>query len=170
MIFAFGVIGLLVLLLIYFSLHMQNMQRELSLARASAKQNNNKATHAYKNLLQVTDALQRNYLYRIDRALKSQLITQQQHDVLKPLLINFSTIVMDCCEKGATIEEALNQILTYTEISLKDIHKVIKEMPSPIRIAWSQNTMDGFIKACELITHSSSYEKTPKANETKKTK
>lgn len=153
MIFAFSVIGLLVLFLIYFVLHAQNLQRELTLTRTSAKQNGNKATYAYKNLVLVTDALEKTYTSRIESAFKSRLISQQQYSATLPLMHNFSTIVMACCEKGATLEEALNIALKNAEVSQSDVRDVIKTLPSNIRMAWSKNTADGFIAACQLMTN-----------------
>ncbi|AMJ72757.1 MULTISPECIES: hypothetical protein [Alteromonas] len=154
MIFAFGIIGLLVLFLIYLALRVQTLQRELTLTRSSAKQNGNKVNHAYKNLVLVTDALEKAYAARIESAYKSRLISQQQHTALMPLMLNFSSIVMACCEKGATLEEALDSALSSTEVSQSDVRDVIKEMPGPIRMAWSKNSADGFIAACQLITSS----------------
>lgn len=152
MIVAFGVIGLLLLTLIYFVLHAQNLQKELALSRHSTKQSNNKVTHAYRNLVLVTDALEKNLTFRIESAFKSRLINQAQYDVLHTLMRNFSTIVMTCCEKGFSFEESLNKVLAYEEITMEDIKEVVKELPSNVRMVWSKNTSDGFIAFCQAVT------------------
>jgi len=155
MIIAFGLIGLvLLLILVFFMFRIQNMQRELALTRSSAKQSSSKVTYAYRNLVMVTDALEKAYASRIDSAYKSRLISQQQHAALMPLMLSFSSVVMNCNEKGATLAEALDQALASTEVSQDDVREVIKEMPSNVRMAWSKNSAEGFIAASQLIINS----------------
>ena len=60
MIVAFGVIGVLILLLIYFVLRAQNLQKDLILSRSANKQSNSKVNYAQRNLVLVTDALEKN--------------------------------------------------------------------------------------------------------------
>ncbi len=152
MIVAFSVIGLLVLTLIYFVLRAQNLQKELALLRHSNKQTNNKVTYAYRNLVMVTDALEKNFTARVESAFKSRLIDQAQYNALHTLMRNFSTIVMTCCEKGFSFEESLNKVLTYEEITLEEIKEVVKGLPSNVRMVWSKNTSDGFIAFCQAAT------------------
>ena len=152
MIVAFGVIGLLILFLIYFVLRAQNLQKELALLRHSNKQTNNKVTSAYRPLVLVTDALEKNLTARIESAYKSRLIDQTQYNALHPLMRNFSTIVMACCEKGMSFEESLNKVLLNEEVTLEEIREVVKALPSNVRMVWSKNTADGFIAFCQTVT------------------
>ncbi|GEA13561.1 hypothetical protein [Alteromonas sp. KUL49] len=154
MIIAAGVIGLLVLLLIYFVLRAQTLQRELALSRSSAKQSSNQVNHAYRNLVMVTESLEKVLAVRIEKAQQRRLISQQQYTVLSTLLQHFSAIIMYCCEKGATLEEALNHELRSEEIGLEEIKNIMKDMPSSVRLAWSKNSAEGFIAACQLVTAS----------------
>jgi len=152
MIVAFGVIGILILALIYFVLRTQSLQKELSLSRHTNKQTSNKATYAFHNLVLVTDALEKSLSSRIESAYKSRLINQEQYNALAPLMRNFSTIVMRCCERGDSLEESLNRALTHENITLKEVKDVVKEFPSNVRMAWSKNTADGFIAFCQAVT------------------
>ncbi|MDY6882284.1 MAG: hypothetical protein SWL02_00735 [Pseudomonadota bacterium] len=152
MIVAFGVIGLLILFLIYFVLRAQNLQKELALLRHSNKQTNSKVTYAYRNLVLVTDALEKNLTSRIESAYKSRLIDQVQYQALHPLMQNFSTIVMACCEQGMSLEESLNKALLNEDVSLEDIREVVKALPGNVRMVWSKNTADGFIAFCQMVT------------------
>ena len=154
MIIAAGVIGLLVLLLIYFVLRAQTLQRELALSRSTAKQSSSQANYAYRNLIMVSESLEKVLAVRIENAQQRRLISQQQYAVLSTLLQHFSAIIMFCCEKGATLEEALNHELRSEDIGLEDIKNIMKEMPSSIRLAWSKNSAEGFIAACQLVTAS----------------
>lgn len=150
---AFGIIGLLTLFLIYFVLRIQNLQRELALTRHSVKQSNSKVNYAYHNLVLVTDALEKAYTSRIESAFKSKLIEQNQYNALLPLMRNFSTVVMLCNERGATLEEALKKALASESTSFEDVIEVVKPLPSNVRMAWSKNTADGFINFCQLVTN-----------------
>jgi len=153
---AFGIIGLLTLFLIYFVLRIQNLQRELALTRHSVKQSNSKVNYAYHNLVLVTDALEKAYISRIESAFKSKLIEQNQYNALHALMRNFSTVVMLCNEKGATLEEALKKALASESTSFEDVIEVVKALPSNVRMAWSKNTADGFINFCQLVTNTAS--------------
>ncbi|WP_287010835.1 hypothetical protein [Alteromonas sp.] len=64
----------------------------------------------------------------------------------------FSTIVMNCCEKGDSLEESLKKALSNEEISLEGIQLVVKDLPSNLRMLWSKNTADGFIAFCQAVT------------------
>lgn len=149
---AFGVIGLLILFLIYLVLRTQNLQKELALLRHSNKQTSSKVTYAYRNLVLVTDALEKNFTSRIESDYKSRIIEQSQYQILHPLMRNFSTIVMACCEKGMSLEESLNKALLNEDVTLEDIRNIVKTLPSNARMAWSKNTADGFIAFCQTVT------------------
>lgn len=166
MMVAFGVIGLLVLFLIYFVLRAQNLQKELALLRNTNKQTNSKVTYAYRNLVLVTDALEKNFSARMESAFKSKLISQAQYDTLFPLMQNFSGIVMHCCEKGYSLEESLNKVLSNEDISLEEIKEVVKDLPSSIRMVWAKNTADGFIAFCQQLTNTVTGTKTPSSTDT----
>lgn len=157
---AFGIIGLLTLFLIYFVLRIQNLQRELALTRHSVKQSNSKVNYAYHNLVMVTDALEKAYVSRIESAFKSKLIEQNQYNALLPLMRNFSSVVMLCNEKGATLEEALKKALSSESTSFEDVVEVVKTLPSNVRMSWSKNTADGFINFCQLVTNTVNGNKT----------
>lgn len=154
MVVAFSVIGILILALIYFVLRAQNLQKELAFSRHTNKQTNSKINYAYHNLVMVTDALEKSLSSRIESAYKSRLINQEQYNALSPLMRNFSTIVMTCCEKGDSLEESLNKVLANEDITLEVIKEVVKALPGNIRMAWSKNTADGFIAFCQAVTAS----------------
>lgn len=151
MIVVFSIFGLVVLTLTYFVLHAQNLQKELTLLRHSNKQTSNKVNYAYRNLVLVTDVLEKIFTSRVDTAFKSRLIDQQQYNALHALMRNFSSIVMNCCEKGFSFEESLKKVLTYEEVTLREVKEVVKDLPSNARIMWAKNTSDGFIAFCQAV-------------------
>ncbi len=162
----FSIIGLLVIALIYFVLRAQNYQRELILARSTAKSNANRAKVAFTNMVMTTTELQNVFSQRLEAAHSKGLLKNEDYKAANTLIKHFSQIVMDCCEKGRTVEEALTRGLKNEAVSLSDIKNFIKEQPSDVRVAWSKNTPDGFITACNSLSQSTlSVDKTDQKSE-----
>lgn len=166
MIFAFSVIGILVLALIFLVLRSQNMQKELALTRNTVKSNSKKITYAFHNLVLMSKELQKVYATRVDSAHKKGLLSGAEHGILSLIMHNFSQIVMDCCEKGDTVEEALSKALKDGDITMEHVRELIKEKPSEIRVAWCKNTVDGFMAACQGLSQSA-LKITSESNDTK---
>lgn len=152
MIGLFSIIAILVIMLIFFVLRGQNMQRELTLTRQSAKSNAKKINYAYTSLVVVTNTLQQIFVSRIEKAHQRALITEDQYGILAILVNQYSRVVMDCCEKNATVEEALKKSLSKTAVSLEEVKDIVKEFPSEVRLSWSKNTPDGFTAAINNIS------------------
>lgn len=152
MMFAYSIVGILVLLLIYFVVRGQGVQRELAVTRNGMRVNAKKAHLAATNLLLVSNELQRVYLGRVETAQRKGVISTGNYTVLSILMRNFSRIIMDCSEKGATVEEALTHALNTEDISLDDVKEYIKTCPSEVRMPWVKNTPSGFVSACNSLT------------------
>lgn len=149
---AFGIISVLVLLLIYFVLRAQNFQRQLALSNHNVRSSTKRANYAYNNLVMISNELQQVFMARLESNHKRGMIGSGDYQILSALFSCFSTIVMECCEKEATVEEALNKVLMKLDFEMEDLKNCIKEQPSDIRVAWSKNTVDGFIAACNKIS------------------
>ncbi len=152
MIGLFSIIAILVIMLIFFVLRGQTMQRELALTRQTAKSNAKKVNYAYTSLVVVTNNLQQIFVSRVEKAHQRGLISEDQYGVLSILANQYSRIVMDCCEKDATVEEALKKSLSKTAVSMEDVKEVVKVFPSEVRLAWSKNTPDGLTAAMNNIS------------------
>lgn len=148
---AFGIIGVLALLLIYFVLRFQNAQRELALNRSNARVANKKANRAFRNIMALANEEQATLLIKLQSAHTSGLIKTGDFQRLEVLFSHFATIVMLCSEKDATVEEAINHAFRREETTLKDVREVIKNMPNDVRMSWSKNSCEGFVNACSAI-------------------
>ncbi|MCW8091194.1 hypothetical protein [Alteromonas sp. ASW11-130] len=144
----FSIMGVLVIALIYFVLRAQTYQRELSLVRSTAKSNAKKVNIAYTNLVMLTNELQSVFTQRLEVANSKGLLTGGNFTAAKVVIKNFSNVIMDCCEKGNTVEEAITRRLKNDSVSLIDVKNFIKEQPNDVRMSWSKNTPEGFITAC----------------------
>ncbi len=163
----FSLFGLLLIALIYFVLRAQTFQRELILARSSARANAKKVNVAFTNLVMISTELQNVFSQRLEAANSKGLLKSEHYKAAHTLIKHFSQVVMDCCEKGNTVEEALTRGLKNEAVSLSDIKNFIKEQSSDIRVAWAKNTPDGFITACNNLSQSTlSVDKTDQKLET----
>ncbi len=148
---AFGIIGVLSLVLIYFVLRFQNAQRELVLTRSSARTANKKANRAFRNIMALANEEQTTLLIKLQSAHTSGLIKTSDFQRLEVLFSHFATVVMLCSEKDASVEEAINHAFRREETTLQDVREVVKNMPSDVRMSWSKNSCEGFINACSAI-------------------
>ncbi|NMH59793.1 hypothetical protein [Alteromonas ponticola] len=150
----FSIIGILVIGLIYFVLRVQTCQRELVLVRSTARMNAKKANVAFTNLVMLSTELQKVFTQRLEAANSKGLVVGDDFKAAKAVIKHFSDVVMDCCEKGSTVEEALTRRLNNSGVSMNEVKNFIKERPNDVRMSWSKNTPDGFITACNLFSQS----------------
>ncbi|MEW9798064.1 hypothetical protein [Alteromonas sp. CYL-A6] len=151
---SFSIIGILSLLLIYFVLRFQNVQRELVVAQGNAKALSKRTKYALRTVLLLASEQQQDIMGRLETANSKGLIKAKDYEHLHTLFSYFTDIVMACCEKDATVEEAIKFVLRGKDTSLQDVKDVIKNMPSEVRLSWSRNTAESFISACGNIARS----------------
>ncbi|WP_018984351.1 hypothetical protein [Salinimonas chungwhensis] len=149
---AFTIVGILVLILIYFVIRSQTLQREASVSKHAAKTTSKRLKDAYSGLILVCTDLQKVYLERVESAYQKRLISAEDHTVMRFIMSHFSQIVIDCFEKRHSVEEALKNAVKSSEISEQDVRDVIKKQPSHLRMAWVKNTPEGFMEACAQLS------------------
>ncbi|QPG05705.1 hypothetical protein IT774_16875 [Salinimonas marina] len=151
---AAGIIGILVLLLIYFALRIQTLQQEVTSLRSSTKSQTIRANQALSGLGEIVLRLQQVYAKNIETAAAKGLISGQQQSVLRFLTTRFTDIVMDCWQHSNTTEEAVNrQLNNHNELTMEDLRAFLQQQPSQVRMAWAKNTPEGFISACETLSY-----------------
>ena len=147
-----GIIALLLMVIVYFFVRTQGYQREIKLANNASKSSNRALKLTQKQLVFMASELQRIFLSRLESQNKRALLKQEDYQIAFFILNRFDFIVMNCAEHGSTVEEAVNKSLQNQAVKLEQINEYIKAQPSEIRIAWCQNTLDGFIAACRGIS------------------
>ncbi|MCU7554823.1 hypothetical protein OCL06_09445 [Alteromonas sp. ASW11-19] len=148
-----SVVAGLVILLTFLIVRGQNMQRELALTRHSAKTHATKVRYAFTSLVVVTNNLQQIFISRVERAHQKKLINEEDYAAARALANQYSRIMMDCCEKGATVEEAVKKSMQPYQISMLDLKNLIKNQPNDVRVSWTKNTPDGFTAAMNNLTN-----------------
>lgn len=150
-----GIIAILFMILIYFVVRGQGLQREIKLANNASKSSGRKVKQTQKQLVFMAHELQQIFLSRLESVNKRGLLKQDDYQIAFFILNRFEFIVMNCAEHGNTVEEAVNKSLQNQAIKLEQINEFIKEQPSEIRVAWCQNKLDGFVAACRGISTAS---------------
>ncbi len=148
----FGVIGFLVLGLIYFVVRQQAMQTELNNLWHSLKSLDKQSRFSLSALVMLSGQLQKMYQGRLDSLQKHALISADDYKHASFIISQVETVIMQCCEKSATVEEAITRQLASTEMEIEQINQYIAKQPSDIRVPWCKNTIGGFISACHNIT------------------
>lgn len=149
---AFGVIGFLVLILIYFVVRQQSMQAELKKLRNQMKSLDSQSKFSLSALVMLSGQVQKIYQTRLDSLQKHALISSDDHRYASFIVSQVEFVIMQCCEKRSTVEEALTLGLANTELDMESINKYIAKQPSDIRIPWCKNTVGGFVAACHNLT------------------
>ena len=150
---AFSVIGILVLILIYFVMRTQTLQREVAMTKNSVKASAQKMQDTQRGLAQVLSHLQGVYEERLERGHKSGIVSSESLPVLRFIMQHFAVIAQRCFEQGETVEEALTAALNQQEeVTIEAIRDLIKQQPAQVRMAWVKNTPGGFMVACDSLT------------------
>jgi len=149
---SFGVIGFLVLMLIYFVVRQQSMQVELNKLRNNVKSLDKQGRFSLSALLMLSGQLQKTYQGRLDSLQKHAMISADDYKYASFIISQVENVIMQCCEKSATVEEAITKQLANSEMEMEQVNQYIARQPSEISIPWCKNTIGGFIVACHNIT------------------
>ncbi|MAJ69220.1 MAG: hypothetical protein CBB67_016660 [Alteromonadaceae bacterium TMED7] len=148
----FASFAALILLLIFFGLKVQNLQKQLQLCQNSLKATSRRISDANGSMVVLSQQIQSFLAERLDASHKRGLVNAKHYETLQPMFEKISAVAVYCMEKGMSVEEALNAALQDGEVTLEQLREVIKVQPSDIRMAWSKNTLDGFIIACRGLS------------------
>lgn len=162
---AFGVIGFLVLVLAYFVVKNQSLQKELNQIKYALKAVDAQSKYSLGALVMMSGQMQRNYLSRLADLQKHALISQDDYAVASFILNQVEFVVMQCCEHKSTIEEAIHKALETSEFGIEQINQYIAKQPSDIRVPWCKNTIGGFLSACHNLTANKKRSKSPDLEE-----
>lgn len=142
-----------VLLLIYFVLKNQTLQRELREFKYQARTAQKTARFALSTIDSLAQQVQKILQSQLESAHKRGLVKGDDHARIKAIFDGFETVIMSCCEHGSTIEEGVSRSLSGSDYSLEDINKFIATMPSEVRLAWVKNNVGSYVVACTNINN-----------------
>lgn len=148
----FLMIGLLVLMCIYFFMRAQMLQKDLFRYKQLLRASDNQNKFVLRTLVSVSGELQKTYVSRLSAANKHGLLSGADFEIASFILNNLSFVVMQCCEHKTTVEEAVGRALRFTSYSMDDVSQYIAKQPTEIKVSWSKNRIAGFITACHNIS------------------
>ena len=148
----FACFAALFVLLIFFGFKIQNLQKQLALSQNSLKATVRRVNDTNSSMVTLAQQIQSFLNERLESSHKRGLINSKHFEVLHPLFDKISAVAVYCMDKGMSVEEALNATLQESEITLEQVREVIKVQPNDVRLAWSKNTIDGFILACKGLS------------------
>lgn len=149
---AFGVIGFLVMGLIYFVVRNQSLQKEVKQLRHTVKSVDSQSKFSLSALLMLSGQIQKTYQGRLESLQKHALISNDDYELAGYILSQVEFVIMQCCEHRATVEEAINKGLDRSNYNIEQINQFIAKQPSEIRVPWCKNSIGGFISACHNLT------------------
>jgi hypothetical protein len=149
---AIGAIGFTVLILIYFVLKTQALNKELNQYKHTLKSSDKQARNTLTSLTFLSKEMQKICAGRLNSAKKHGLINDEDFALASSIIENFSYVVTRCCEHGDTVEEAVNKSLERGTIEIQEINHYIARQPQEIKIPWCKNQLAGYIVACQNIS------------------
>ncbi len=156
----FGVIGFLVLVLIFFVMRSQNAQRELKLVQSAHKSLQSQNKYSLGIVMAMATQLQNTFQAKLAAQNSSGLINHKDYEVASFVLENFQFVVVQCCQHNETVEVAVRKALKGQSITIEEISHFVSRQPAEIKVPWCKNTIEGFVVACRNLvadrgTHSS---------------
>lgn len=151
MIIALSVIGFLILILIYFFVRAQAIERELKQTMHQAKIAGSQAKQALMSVDVLALEIQKSLLEKLDAAQKRKLIDGDNYNCAKALFSKFERVVMLCSEFGMSVSEATKKSFTNSDPDFDKICEYVGSLPNEVKLPWSRNDINSFVNACSNI-------------------
>ncbi len=148
---AFGVIGFLILVLVFFVTKSQGVQRELKQAQSSLKTIQSQNKQSLDIVIMTATQLQRMFQGQLAAKHKHGLISQADYDIASFVFENFQYIVVQCCQNNETVEVAVKKALKGQILTIEEISQFVARQPPEVKVPWCKNTIDGFVAACRNL-------------------
>ena len=163
-----GIIGALVLVLVYFAVHAQSLQKEKNQLKHRLKSNDASYKFTHGALLLLATELQNTCLAKLHSANKHAVIGADDFKIATFVVSNMEFVVAQCCERKATVEEAIKKALKANHMDYESLSQFIAKQPKEVTLPWCKNNLSGFIMACQNISQVNIATKTSSAEVSEK--
>ncbi|MCY7295776.1 hypothetical protein [Alteromonas sp. a30] len=143
-----AIIGFMLLLVIYFFIRAQGIEKELNRYKHQAKISGAQAKNGLMTIDALAVELQKMLTDRLEAARRRQLIGGEHHDAVRALFNQIERVVMYCSENNATVADALAVCLKGQSPGLSEIKLFISKQPNEVKLPWSRNNINAFITTC----------------------
>lgn len=154
---AFTIIAILLLIVIYYVINNQALSNELIKQKNARKQLGKNAKSALSGLSITCIELQKLYLARIEDTKRHGLLTEDNHNYAFFVISKLGFVIMRAIEMDISIEQALQQACSASPYKPSEIKKFISQQPNEVRMAWSQNTVVGYMSAIARLSYIGQY-------------
>jgi hypothetical protein len=148
---SFGIIGLLVLVIIFIVTNNQGVQHEFKQLQHAHKLLQSQNRYSLGIVMSMSSQLQYTHQTKLSELKSHGLINHQDHNIANFILENFQYVVVQCCQHNETVEVSVRKALKGHELTIQNISQFIGRQPSEVRVPWSKNSVDGFIAACRNL-------------------
>lgn len=146
-----SVIAFCVILVIYFLLRSQSLQKELSQYKHQVKTLDNQSKFAVNTLMSLASEIQKSNIKQLESAHKRGLVSKEDYEVASVIFNNFEYIVVQCCEHKSTVEEAINKAIAPADIDIDAVNQFIAKQPQEVKLPWCKNQVGSFVTACNNL-------------------
>jgi hypothetical protein len=158
----FGVIGFLILVLVFVITRNQGIQREFIQVQHTYKLLQSQNKYSLGIVMTMSTQLQYTFQTKLADLKRHGLINVQDHDIIDFILDNFQFIIVQCMQHNETVEIAVRKALKGQELTIGDVSQFIARQPTEVKVPWCKNTVEGFISACRnLVADKFKTETTP---------
>ncbi len=151
MLVSLAVIGFMLLLVIYFFVRSQGIEKELKRYKHQSKAAGVQAKNALVTVDALAIELQKMLSERLESARRRQLIAGEQHDAVKALYAHIEKVVMHATEHNASVADSLEAAFKNKSPGLQEIKLFISKQPNEVKLPWSRNNLSSFITTCVNI-------------------
>lgn len=148
---AFGIIGFLILVIIFVVMRSQSTQRELKQIKRAHKLLQSQDKYSLGIVMAMSRQLQSEFQTKLASLNSHGLIKRQDYDIAHFILENFQFIIVQCCQHNETVEVAIRKALKGEVLTIEFVNQFIARQSSEVRVPWCKNTVDGFIAACRNL-------------------
>jgi hypothetical protein len=143
-----GAFALLLIIFLFF--RCESISRQYKSLRIQFTSTDKSNKYLVKQMAMMAEEIQYNYLIQLDGAEKRGIVDAGVARKIKALVHCISGVV-EADLKGETMQQALTSKLPAHEITMEEIQKMIMEQEGPVRMAWSKNTLDGYMRLCREL-------------------
>jgi hypothetical protein len=147
----FGVIGFLILVLVFVITRNQGIQREFIQVQHTYKLLQSQNKYSLGIVMTMSTQLQYTFQTKLADLKRHGLINVQDHDIIDFILDNFQFIIVQCMQHNETVEIAVRKALKGQELTIGDVSQFIARQPTEVKVPWCKNTVEGFISACRNL-------------------
>lgn len=146
----FSIGGCALLLIVFLFYRSETLRRNYKALRMKYTSTDKNNKYLAQQMMMLAEEIQYSYLVQLDGAEKRGIIDSAKAKKVKALVHCIGSVIEGVL-KSYTVQQCLTGALPEHGFSLEEIQKMISEEESHIRMAWTKNSLDGYMKLCREL-------------------